>query len=259
MSGLGGGNPGNSIYGKAKNKISTFEAEINSNGKLERPMIKITRLWNGWRIKQAKAIKILEKMRRDYQFRFFAKDVLNDTKKIFLYNITLNFHFFPEGIVHLRTLSEEQIKFIFKTYCKKSQSREEENESKMFGNGAKDFRKQLARADKYDQKDTHHEYSNAMMEALEIAETKLSLAGIKALLGGEENFFIMGKIDGFRHGAEDANNKFDYTTDPYMSHSLGEVGVFGPAVTRGPLAEFMDLTGMIQGEFYINWLMGRIY
>jgi hypothetical protein len=259
MSGLGGGNPGNSINGKAKNKISTFEAEINSNGKLERPMIKITRLWNGWRIKQAKAIKILEKMRRDYQFRFFSKDVLNDTKKIFLYNITLNFHFFPEGIAHLRTLSEEQIKFIFKTYYKKSQGREEENQSKLFGNGALAFMKQIEKSQKYDHKDKHHEYSNAMIEALEIAETKLSLAGIKALLGGEENFFIVAKIDGFRHGAEDANNKFDYTTDPYMSHSLGEVGVFGPAVTRGPLAEFMDLTGMIQGEFYINWLMGRIY
>jgi len=259
MTGMGGGNPGNSIYGKAKNRISSFESVVDKDGSLSSPMVKVTHLWNGWRIKKDKAVKLLEQIRRDYNFRFFSKEVLNNAEKIFLYNITLNLHFFPEGLSYMQQLSESEITNIFKKYNKKSLNAILENDSKILGNGSRVFLKHLAKAKKLNTSKKHHAYSDHMIQAIETAEDKLSLDGIKLLFGGSQNFFIVAKIDGFRHGAEDANNKFDYTTDPYMSHSLGEVGVFGPAVTRGPLAEYMDLTGMNHGEFYINWLMGRIY
>lgn len=264
--GLGGGNPGNTFYGKAKNRISTFEAEILPGGLLGQPFVKINRIWNGWRMKRKKAQKLLERIRRDYNFRFYNTEVLNDTDKLFLYNISLQFTFFTEGIEHMLTLPKEALRAIFRKHYQKNLFGGEESE-KIFGNGFNSFYKNLEKVFKHAKTAKWHLYADNLIDALQIAEKKLTVEGLKQLMGSERNIYIVSKIDGFRDGNEDADNapnfyndpSMSYYSNPYISNSIGEFGSLGPSRASGPISYYLRLTGMNTGEFYANWIMGRIY
>src|SRR5690606_14696304 len=77
------GNPGYTFMGKAKNKIMTYETELKPDGKA-RAMVKLSRIWNGWKVKSKKALKILREIKKRYGFRFYEEEVLAQTKKLFL-------------------------------------------------------------------------------------------------------------------------------------------------------------------------------
>jgi hypothetical protein len=259
ISGLGGGNPGNSFAGKAQNKVVTFESEILPGGKLGNHMVKVTRIWNGWKMKRKKAKKRLEKLKRKYRFRFYSDEVLNNVDHLFLYNININFLFYPEGIDHALRVTEDEVKEIFKKYNSEFDPGSSESK-KLFGTaGHKIFLRHREKVIQYLDTREYGKISKHLNKMLEVVEKKLAMEGMKRLFGGTENFFVYAKIDGFRDGNEDATNDFSFMEDPYVSHSLGEFGAKGLSTLRGPFAEVLSKTGMTTSELTIQWLLGRVY
>jgi hypothetical protein len=251
-----GGNPGNSFFGKARNRISSFEAEIQAGGLLIKPFVQVTRLWNGWRMKQSQAKKLLQKVRIDYNFRFFSPDLLNDTKRLFLYNISLNFLFFEEAIDHILSSEEDKVRQIFRRHNQKGLFGIQTDDRRI-GNGFNLFIKHRNKAMELRETNKWQAFSKSLIKMFEVAENRLTVEGLKQLCGDEKYLYIVGRIDGFRDGNEDANNHFDYYTNPYISHSVGDFGAIGPQRSASPLTHYIQHTGMTFGEFYAHWLMGQ--
>lgn len=69
-----------------------------------------------------------------------------------------------------------------------------------------------------------------------------------SLVGGEENLFVNSRIDGFREGDEKGDM-------PIIGDSLGE---FGSRNTLGPIVQQQNENQMLEGEFFIYWMMQRL-
>lgn len=233
------GNAGNNYFGKAENKVSTFEGVIGEDGKISRPFLKLSLIWNGFSASKKAALKILKEIKKRYKFNFYPKTVLNETDKLYLYNINVNFLIYDTGLTHMFNLSDKEIEQIFKS---------NQNKSRLLLKGHKRFLALKKKYHKAREKGSESGMGNAATRALALAEKKLTLDGIRQLAGGDANLYVFSRIEGFRVGDENGD-------EPYLSDSLGE---FGQQDLAGPLSKIQKHIGMTEGEFLISWLMGRV-
>ena len=244
----GGDNPGYSFKGQAETRYLTMDEEIDGNGNKIEPFVKLSRIYNGWSIDREKANKILDSLRQRYRYDFFNAPVLNDTRKIFMYNISLNAFFYKDGINHLLGLSDAQIKKIFRENLIQKNLMINPAKVEDEDTGVAKFLRFLARFRKYEEKGKYEKANKYLLKSLSQAEYKLNLNGLVSLMGGEENLFINSRIDGFREGDEDGNKAL-------ISNSIGE---FGSSNILGPVVQVQRQTEMIEGEFFIYWMMTRL-
>jgi hypothetical protein len=98
------------------------------------------------------------------------------------------------------------------------------------------------------EKNNYRRRGQYIRSILSMANRWLTVEGFEKLLGGNENFFIISRIDGFRIGDEAGDSRIN-------SNSLGQVG---SEKVYGPLMNIMLKTGMTASEFYAYWLRGRL-
>ncbi len=263
-------NPGFTFMGKAQNKIVTYEGITEDKKTVHSPFIKLTRIWNGWKTKSKNIEKLVKKIEKRLRFDLFSENFMAGVKKVFLYNLNLNYFFHQEGIEHMRGLSEKSIKNIFRKYTDKDyldtdeqeetddELNEDETEEKVrFFSGEKRFLRFLKKAEKYEAKGNLKKHAKYLIKAIKIAERKLSVAGLIKLVGGEENLFIISDLDGFREGDEngDQTQRGPYEVSPTNSNTLGEIGDHR---LSGPFGYLMQKTNIKNSELFVNWIMGRI-
>lgn len=242
-------NPGFSYKGNAKNKILVFEGETNEQGdSVRKPFMRLSRIWNGWEISKKKAQDILDDIRHRYAFQFYMPTVLNDSIKIFLYSISVNVLVYEKGVNSMADMPEDEVKRIFSRHAMRADLRirpANEREDLTRANGFIKNRKKWLRArDKNDNSNA----AKYAMAALNDAEEKLNIEGLRALLGGEQNFYVTSKIDGYRSGDEDGDRAI-------ISNAFGE---YGQRDVLGPLQALVQQSEMLEGEFFIYWLMTRL-
>lgn len=241
------GNPGFTFMGKAKNKVTSYEGIYNEAGELERPYIKLSNIWNGWKLKKKNALKILRDIKKKYNFRFFEEDVLAQTKELFLYNINVNFFVYDGGIKTMLTLPEERVRKIWEHY----QSRDMTNyygDDVLARSGYFNFMALRKKYSRYLIENDLSRLSKTAIRMVKLVEENLRLAGIAQMFGGGNNMFVVGKIDGFRVGDENGDKKI-------LSNSFGRVGTED---IDGPIARLKKFMGITYGEFYMSWLLGRV-
>jgi hypothetical protein len=241
-------NPGYSFLGKAVNKLNTFEAEIDKDENIIEPFMRFNRVYNGWSIQREKALKILESIRNRYRFEFYEPTVLSSTQKLYLYNINVNFLIYQKGIESMMNTSAEDATMIFKDLRRRDDLTINNTTEEPFMNGIKRFLRFQRKAKTALEKKDLKKYSDFTQKMFNIAEKKLNLEGLMKLLGGDENFYIYSRIDGFRVGDEDGDKSI-------ISNSLGE---FGNKHYFGPLQDLVGKTEMIEGEFFLYWMMTRV-
>ena len=244
----GGDNPGYSFKGQSETRYLTLDEEVDGGGKKIEPFVRLSRIYNGWSIDREKANEILDTLRQRYRYDFFNAPVLNDTRNIFMYTISLNAYFYKNGIDHLLTLSDSEIKKIFRENLVQKNLMINPAKIEDADTGVAKFLRFLARFRKYEEKGNFEKANKYLLKSLSQAEFKLNLNGLVTLMGGEENIFINSRIDGFREGDEDGNK-------PLISNSIGE---FGSSNTFGPIVSVQRQTEMIEGEFFIYWMMTRL-
>lgn len=254
-----GTNPGYSFKGQAKTRFLTLDQELDQDGNVIEPFVSLSRVWNGWSIKKKKAEELLEEIRNQYRFPFYNAPILNDTSKIYMYNIGVNILFYKEGIEHLLKLDEKRIKRIFlenqrrdslviTPYVEEEEANENYDDEKYTDTGVNRFLRLLNRYRKYDLKNKDQKANKNLLKALSYMEKNVYLPGMVQLMGGEENIYVTSKITGFREGDEDGDR-------PIVSNSLGQHG--SPRVL-GPVIQMQRTTNMLEGEFFINWMMQRL-
>ncbi len=243
-----GSNPGFSYKGKGKTSLITYDVEVNKDGSLGEGFIRFSRYYTGWSITKDKAQKILDEIMHRYRYDFFTGPVLNDTRRLFLYNISINMMLYDNGIKNLLSLDEKSIKSIFSRHqlqedltVNPAQVDDSDSGVSKFLRMLKNYRKQLA-------KNNSQKANKYLLKAIDQAEKRQNLAGWEELLGGKENFYVVSKIDGFREGDEDGDRTI-------LSNSFGE---FGSMKAQGPLYDVLQQTEMLEGEFFIYWLMTRL-
>jgi hypothetical protein len=241
------GNPGFTFMGKAKNRVITFEGMINEDQKIEKPYIKLSRIWNGWQIKKKKAKNILKEIKQRYGFRFFEDEVLAQTKKLFLYNINVNFFIYDKGLNYALRIPEERAKYIWTHY----QSRDTTNYSgddRLTRSGYYHFISYRKKYLKYLKRNDQRRMAKYMIKLVRITEERLKMRGIAQIFGGGNNLFAIARIDGFRVGDENGDKRL-------ISSSFGRIGTED---LDGPIDRLKKFIGMTYGEFYMSWLMGRV-
>ena len=243
-----GNNPGYSYKGRAKTKFLTLDQEVTEDGALIEPFIRINKVYNGWSIDRKRAQEILDEMTNKYRFEFYNAPVLNDTRDIFMYNISLNVLLYKEGISNIVKLTEAEIKEIFKKHFSYKDltinpANYKENDTKV-----ERFIRHLEKFKRYEEKEDEAKANKYLLKALYLAEDQLTLAGLSALAGGAENLYASATIGGFREGDEDGDRSI-------VSNSLGE---FGSERQLGPIIDMQRKTRMLEGEFFIYWLMTRL-
>ena len=254
-----GTNPGYSFKGQAKTKFLTLDQELDSSGNVIEPFVSLSRVWNGWSIKRAKAEELLEEIRHQYKFQFFNAPVLKDTSRIYLYNIGVNILFYQKGLEYLLNLDDNRIKRIFLEHqmqhslvvnpnIDEEKANEDFDDEKYTDSGVNRFLRLLRKYRKLDLKGKDARANKNFLKALSYMEKSIYLPGIVKLVGGEQNIFVTAKITGFREGDEDGDR-------PIISNSLGEYG--SPRIL-GPVIQMQRTTDMLEGEFFINWMMQRL-
>ena len=257
-----GSNPGYSFKGRAKTKYLTLDQELDVNGEVLEPFVSINRVWNGWSIKRKQAEELLEEIRHQYKFSFYNAPILNDTKQIMMYNVGVNILLYKDGLEHLLSLDDNRIKRIFLEHqnhgslvvnpeVKDEEANEDFNDDKYTDTGVNKFLRLLKRFRKLDLKDKSFRANKNFLKALSYMEKSVYLPGIVKLVGGEENIYVTARISGFREGDETA----DQLTGTISSNSLGQ---FGSPRVLGPIVQVQKSTDMLEGEFFINWMMQRL-
>ncbi len=256
-----GTNPGYSFKGHAVNRVLTLDQERDKEGHSIEPFIHVSRIHNGWSIDRKKAQDILEEMKARYHYEFYSAPVLNDTRRLFMYNISLNLLFYKAGIQNAINLTDLEAKKIFfenqtskdlmisraPIYSKDAKNTDELTQEDK-DSGAFHFLLLMKKFKKFEAKGDESKANQYLLRAFSQAEKKLNLKGLTLLVGGIENLYLTSRIDGFREGDEDGDKAL-------VSNSLGE---FGSPNILGPLVQIQRQTDMLEGEFFIYWMMTRL-
>jgi hypothetical protein len=165
----------------------------------------------------------------------------------------VNLYVHKEGITSLANQKDEDLKEIFKKY----QNRDQTNytgDDVLVNSGIVRLLRWKKKYLKLMAKNDVDEASNYLLKMVSIIERKLSVEGYAAAFGSKANILLLARIDGFRIGDEDGDTPIQSST----------FGMLGNDNLNGPTAEVMEFfrqTGtesMTEGEFYVNWLMGRL-
>lgn len=255
-----GTNPGYSFKGEAKTKFATMDQELDADGKVTEPFVSITRVWNGWSITKEKAEKLLEEIRHQYKFTFYDAPILNDTHKIYLYNIGATLLFYEKGLEHLLSLDDKRIKRIFYEHqiqralvvnpeIEAEEGDQEDWEADKYeATGVNKFLRLLRKYKKHDLKGNDVRSNKNLLKALSFLEKSVYLPGIALMMGGTENIYAFARIEGFREGDEAGDRGI-------TSNAFGQYG--SPRIL-GPVQQMQRTTNMLEGEFFINWMMQRL-
>jgi len=241
-----GGSPGDTLGGSAFLYGSTYEGElidpyrkgIRKKGGIETPFGTISQSYRGWSISRKKAEKIIDGWNKKYGMEFYPEQALQQTKKIFLYELALNIFVYEGGLEHFANLSLEQFEKIIE---KHTVGRIKTLKRLKLKNRFKLFQWHLARKN-------YESYAKYMRKLLSYMDRWVDLEGFTKALGGDHNFFIYSRIQGFRYEDEAGDTAI-------LSNSIGQ---FGSAKTQGVLNDMMNRLGMTASEFHGYWIRNRL-
>ncbi|MBD64347.1 MAG: hypothetical protein CME62_04020 [Halobacteriovoraceae bacterium] len=233
------GNPGFTYQGKAKNLVATYEGIKTQDGRMVKPFLKLSRIYNGWKMSKESVLDKIAKIERRYDYEFFKPEDLANTDSLFLYNINVNFFVQDRGIDWLMSQEDNVIESIWINF---SQDRRYNNKD------LDNFLRAIRWYKIQERRQNFDEIAEMGVKLLRLAESNLNLRGIMSMFGGARNVMAIGKIDGYRVGDEDGDQSI-------ISSSKGRVG---DSQLEGPVGEIRKVLGMTSGEFYIYWLLGRV-
>lgn len=233
------GNAGFTYFGKAKNEVAVFEGIKTKDGRLVKPYMKFSRIRNGWKQSKESAVSIINGFNERYRHKLFDEETLQQTDALFLYNINVNFFIHTAGIEYILSQSNKKISNIWNNHRRFKRSNSE---------SLKTLLKKLKWYKKYNERREYDEMAERGLSILKIIEKNLTMDGISSMFGGGTNIMAIGKIEGYRIGDENGDQAI-------ISNSEGREGNNN---LDGPVGSVKKFLGMTSGEFYINWLLGRV-
>lgn len=240
------GAPGDSIGGSSVLYSVTVEGEVEGRvkehlrkkGSFITPFGSILKSFRGFAISQKKADEILRRINEEYGQILFPELSLKQTKKIFLYDISVETYVYEEGIQHLLSLSPEEFQSLIETHKK----------GKFHPLRMAIMRANFTTLKKDVEKDEYQKIAKELRKILDRSNRWLTREGFEALYGGKNNFFVIGRLNGFRDSDEGGDT-------PILSNSIGQ---FASPNYMGPIRGIISKIGISPGEFYGYWVRSRL-
>ncbi len=256
------GNPGDSFYGESFSRSVLVEIPGQTEDS-EIPFeefVQVKSQWKGWIADQDK----LKEIRGIIQAKY-GQDIFNDerfygTKEVELYSVDLYLNIYQFGLDHLAEVNHKE----FVTLMSESLTLPwPEGRSHFIYRGGRRFNKfrrdyevvlnKVIKAHKM----ISSEYgtlldpaikSQNLLVIVDVLESMVPFEVFEKLLGGTENFYISGSVNGFRGGVEDGEESI-------ISHSLGVYGSEFPGGITEMLRSAIKISG---GELGAYWFLRRI-
>lgn len=234
-------NPGNTILGSANSNSVRFEAEIEDDGTFSKKFLSISDFKNGWSFSKHSLMKYLDKINDKFHEYLFDKNQIN-FDSLSLYRVGLHLNLYDKGIemlghFSLENLSKIEDRYVARAHC---QIDDQDLHSPLCGElpQIKYLLLKCQRTSNLENK------SVCLSELFQEMYNQFDFDDLKKVIGGEDNFYLYGSIDGFRQGSEVLN-------DTLYSNSLGKIsGKFW----NGPLEIVRRATGFTDGEFAAGWM-----
>lgn len=249
------GNPADTLYGKAVSRNVGVIAERDPKSKksaVDNVFIDITHLHRGWDIKKPAFLKILTEFNTTYGVTLMPPGWLNDTDKIELYALGLDFKVYSGGIAYLAKMSPAQ----FSDYLNKNgeivAARPSKNDqiyltdprTQVIQTTTKIFQNFVQAYKSSDAQGTAN-YGSKLFDRI---ETMLPGKKLINLLGGPTNVFIQARVNGFRTKDENGDSPLNSNT----------IGLIGSDQSEGPLEYIRQNLNMSGGEFFIYWFIKQL-
>ncbi|MEZ4872854.1 MAG: hypothetical protein R2827_11590 [Bdellovibrionales bacterium] len=274
---IGGGNPGDSFLGNSYFKRTAFEGRIRGEN-IDDQFIEIAFRWKGWQLDSGKTQALIEELNEKFAWDstlakeisdsnpnvesllsminetdFYNPDLLHSFDSLKLYRVDVNIYIYDAGVDSLLGIpnanstetiipDEELAAFVLEhgEFTSRQNQRKRSQIARRFVSLRKNYRKYL-------DKDDLDKATKQVAKLGQLAEQILPLPALVRLVGGKNNIYIRSTINGFRSGAEDAEQ-------PLFSNSLGR---FGSLQRQGPIQAVQSILGMSESEFYFYWLLGQ--
>lgn len=245
--------PADSLFGHSFAKTTYYEAlRDEKTGEITHPYLGLSHTWRGMYMSRNKIQKIINEINHTWG-QIFEENVLGPTSDIQLYQIKVRMNVYQKGIDHLKNLTKNQIRDTLKKYADLVHHpwfKGEEEYGHIFGDPndrvAKKIYKYFQLAQKFS--DNEEKRSQYMAKGFSGLEMFLPPTALGALLGGQENYFVVGTIDGLKSNNENG----DLTV---ISNTIGKIGSY---FFNGPSDFLREKIGMTSSEFNLLWLLRGI-
>ena len=256
------GNPGDSFYGESFSRSVLVEIP-GENTDPETPFeeyIQVKSQWKGWIAGKNKLDEIREIIQAKYGQDIFSDEQFFGTKEVELYSVDLILSIYQFGIDHLTSLGHDFFQKVIRNELTlpwpKGRSHFVYRGGRRFNKYIRDYKfvvNKVIKSHKILSGDYAHllnaeERSKHLMILTDVLESMLPFPVVEKLLGGSENFYIQGSVNGFRGGVEDGEESI-------ISHSIGVYGSEFPGGITEMLRTAIKISG---GELGAYWFLRRI-
>jgi len=260
----GNGDPGETFMGQSVSKLIAIEGELQPGQKTRRlvdPFVNISLKWKNWSIGKIRVEQVLQEISKKFDYDFYDKNVLQGIGKLQLSSIDVNMSIYEDGIRTLALHEDKEIEELFRKsgFFPELPERTRSIRESAYVRNIEKLRQRneflIRRIVGY-----FHDYKVSMVngdgeKSLELlnkffnyADQMLTIKQVISLVGGKDNIFVYSSIRGFRVGDERED-------DGIYSNSLGEIG---SRKSSGPLRDLQQKIGVLDGEFFIYWLVNQI-
>lgn len=252
-------NPAETIGGMGITTGVRFEASLDDDGHYDERFMRLRDSWEGW---SASIHKVQSKMREindKFGFTVFDERSVENTRKLQLFNVSVNLNFYEEGIQRLSSISKDrliEIEQLYETRTPGIRCVTDRNKRRWLSNGRivntcgtlnlliaqnSSCQNDIRRGRNQDA------ISKCLTTLLRVLYESLDYPEITSLIG-QENIFVHGSINGFRNGEEILN-------DPVLSNTDGAIG---SKFWNGPFDIIQQMLGISGGEFNGYWMRERL-
>ncbi len=257
------GNPGDSLYGESFSRVTLTEVPFNHEGS-EIPFENYSQVqsrWKGWSANRAKLVSIKKIIDKKYGRDIFNDEMFYGTNRIKLYNVDVVLSIYASGLQNMIDFNPNELAEILNReleipwprgrshYLRKANGRR--------FNKFKRDRRRLLRKVKAAHSRLNSDYRNVMRPdaksrditlLIDTMEAMIPFSTFERIIGGDENFYLKGTINGFRVGTENGE-------EPIISHAIGE---YGSEFTGGITDTLRNAIKISQGELGAYWFLKRI-
>lgn len=255
------GNPGDSLYGRSFAKQILVEVpDLSEESEiLFEDYAEIKSKWKGWKASRDDLNEIKDIVARKYGKQIFPDELFYDTEEIELYSVDVNFSIYEKGLRKLVLFPSSEFSKVIDKYFEIPWSG---SKYKIMPNGSRiplymRKKKKALKAIKLVHQRLKKDYtkladpnlvSKDLRTLIGVLEAFLPFEEFSKMLGGDDNYYIKGRVSGFRGGVENGE-------DPLISNAIGE---FGSEYTRGTVDTLKNAINISEGELGAYWFLRKL-
>jgi hypothetical protein len=261
------GNPGDSFKGQSFSRVTMTEVPFNHES-AEIPFedyVEIKSQWKGWSAGRSKLVSIKNIIDKKYGLnekdqKVFSDEMFYDTDEIKLYTVDIVLSIYQYGIDHLINYDQDKFKTLIDKELVMPWPNGKSHYIKRAGRKFNKYRrdksvllKKVKRAHR-ELNSEHKTLLNPKFKSLNLTllvntiEAMLPFDIFEKLIGGDENYYLKGSINGFRVGRENGE-------EAITSNTIGELGSEHQGGIAATLRQAIKIS---QGELGAFWFLRRI-